>query len=98
MDACQAEERNFCLPYWPYRRAWAIQLHVLSHLATTAFALCQQSERTWQTPPDFHAPLSPTAYARLGHLVPREPPLPRAPTCQQGREAGLGPLALPSMS
>src|SRR5262245_38747211 len=45
-----------------------------------------------------HAQLSLTPYARLGHPVPREPPLPRVPTCQQGREAGLGPLAFPSMS
>src|SRR5262249_28983155 len=43
-----------------------------------------------------HAQLSPTPYARFGHPVPREPPLPWVPMCQQGREAGLGPLAFPS--
>ena len=44
-----------------------------------------------------HTQLSPTPYTRLGHLVRREPPRPRVPTCQQGRAASLVPLALPSM-
>src|SRR5262249_22012129 len=42
------------------------------------------------------AQFSPRPYARLGHLGPQEPPLLRVPTCRQGGEAGLEPLALPS--